>query len=432
MRRISLLISILLALAVFPASGTTAKKKNVKTRKATATSTTNKKTVKKAKPVARKKAPVKKQVKATTNSSVSKTLSTPARSRKAPVRRNYQAWAEPTYADSTIGDRIEGEDLVVRRAAVEALGPYNGSVIVTDARTGRVLTIVNQKLALQTGFTPCSTIKLVTSIAGLVEGKITQDTTMRVTRNGRMSLTEALARSNNPYFSILGKDLGFEKVAYYSRMMGIGEKAGLDIPGEKAGYFPEQEPASSQGGLGLLSYCGTGIAMTPLQLSALVSMIANDGTMNWLQYPRTQAEVDSFQPKVKRQMDLQKVVEHLLPGMEGAVEWGSGQRARKNAESDEQIYGKTGTCTNVVDRKTHLGWFGAFNKVGDRRLSVVVLLTGGRPVNGPVASGIAGAVYRILNGQNYYANSSSTSLPLPELSTNLEYPPPPDSQDEQE
>ncbi len=428
MRRFSLLLSILIAFAAFPAMGATAKKKTVKARKATASSASAKKTLKKAKPVSRKKAPVRKQVKATTSgSSVNKSLSTPARSRRAPARSYAPAWAEPTFADSTIGDRIEGEDLVVRRAAVEALGAYNGSVIVTDARTGRILTIVNQKTALKSGFTPCSTIKLVTSIAGLVEGKITQDTALRVTKNGRMGLTEALARSNNPYFSLLGRDLGFEKVAYYSRMMGIGEKAGLDIKGEWEGSFPEQEPSSSQGGLGLLSYCGTGIAMTPLQLSALISMIANDGTMPWLQYPRSQAEVEAFQPKIKRQMDLQNVVKELLPGMEGAVEWGSGQRARKNAESDEQIYGKTGTCTNVVDRRVHLGWFGAFNKVGDRRLSVVVLLTGGRPVNGPVASGIAGAVYRILNGQNYYANSSSSSVQLPEMSTNLDFPPPPET-----
>lgn len=427
MRRLSLFLSILLALVALPAFGAAAKKKTKARKSASVSSSSKAKRISQKKKVTPKRvsrtgAPVKKRIKSTTKSSVSKSLSTPAR-RRAPAGR-YQRWSEPTYADSTIGDRIDGEDLVVRRAAVEALGPYNGSVIVTDARTGRVLSIVNQKLALQSGFTPCSTIKLVTSIAGLVEGKITQDTALKVTRNGRMGLTEALARSNNPYFSMVGRDLGFAKVAYYSRMMGIGEKAGLNIDGEHPGSFPQQEPSSGQGGLGLLSYCGTGIEMTALQLSALVSMIANDGTLHWLQYPRTQTEIEAFEPKVKRQMDLHKVVGQLLPGMEGAVEWGSGQRARKNAESDEQIYGKTGTCTNVTDGKTHLGWFGAFNKVGDRRLSVVVLLTGGRPVNGPVASGIAGAVYRILNGQNYYVNSSP-SLALPEMTTSLEFPPPP-------
>ncbi len=52
---------------------------------------------------------------------------------------------------------------------------------------------------------------------------------------------------------------------------------------------------------------------------------------------------------------------------------------------------------------------------------VVVLLTGGRPVNGPVASGIAGAVYRILNGQNYYAQSDSAApvAALPSVSSEV-------------
>src|SRR5258706_4378026 len=68
-------------------------------------------------------------------------------------------WRVPNYADSTDGDYIDGEDLAVRRAAVDALGPLNGTIVVSDPNTGRILTIVNQKLALQGGYQPCSTIK---------------------------------------------------------------------------------------------------------------------------------------------------------------------------------------------------------------------------------------------------------------------------------
>src|SRR5712664_3159527 len=63
-------------------------------------------------------------------------------------------WDEPTYADSTVGDNVDGEDLDVRRAAVESLGPLNGSVVVADPGTGRILAMVNQKLALGDGFQP--------------------------------------------------------------------------------------------------------------------------------------------------------------------------------------------------------------------------------------------------------------------------------------
>jgi cell division protein FtsI/penicillin-binding protein 2 len=333
----------------------------------------------------------------------------PATKKKVSRRRWYRnPWTEPTYADSTVGDRIFGEDLLVRRAAVEALGPYNGSVMVTDAGTGRILTIVNQKLAFQSGFTPCSTIKLVTSVAGLVEGVITPETALKVSRRERMNLTSALARSNNPYFQIVGRELGFERVAYYARMLGVGEKAGLNIPEEQAGSLPGSDPRAN-GGVGLMCSHGIGVELTPIQLSAMLAMIANNGTLPWLQYPRSAAEVEAFIPQMKRQMDLGTVVDMLRPGMEGAVEWGSGQRARRYAESDEPIFGKTGTCTHT-DQRTHLGWFGSYNQVGERKLVVVVLLTGGRPVNGPVASGIAGGVYKILKGQNYYA-SAEPGLP---------------------
>jgi hypothetical protein len=57
-------------------------------------------------------------------------------------------WTEPTYADSTDGDSAAGEELSIRRIAVQALGRYNGSVVAVDPSTGRILSIVNQRLAL--------------------------------------------------------------------------------------------------------------------------------------------------------------------------------------------------------------------------------------------------------------------------------------------
>ena len=85
----------------------------------------------------------------------------------------------------------------------------------------------------------------------------------------------------------------------------------------------------------------------------------------------------------------------VKPGMRGAVEFGTAHRARE----DGPIAGKTGTCS---ENHTHLGWFGSFNDVGDRKLVVVVLLTGGRPAIGPLAAGIAGDVYRRLGEKNYF------------------------------
>ena len=169
-----------------------------------------------------------------------KTASTPnqAKSLRGP-------WRVPTYADSTEGDRIEGEDPTVRRAALDALGKLNGTVVVADPQTGRILTIVNQRLAFRDGFQPCSTVKVPVALAALSESIVERDTRIRLYGRTTMTLTEALARSSNQYFASLGQKLGFERVSYYAHLFGLGEKAGLDIEGEQAGLLPPLRPRTA-------------------------------------------------------------------------------------------------------------------------------------------------------------------------------------------
>jgi len=310
-----------------------------------------------------------------------------------------QTWDEPTYKDSASGDSFEGEDMVVRRAAVDALGPLNGSVVVVDPETGRVLSMVNQQLALGGGFQPCSTIKVPVALAGLREGAVERINPIKFFRKGNMDLTDALAFSNNYYFANLGIKLGYEKVNYYARLFGYGEKAGLGIEGEHPGYFPPAPPKN--GGMGMLTSFGEEISQTPLELAGVMTAIANGGTLYWLQYPKTQEEVANFQPQVKRRLDIARFIPDMKPGMRGAVNFGTARRAKQ----EEEILGKTGTCS---EGRTHLGWFGSFNEGGGRKLVVVVMLTGGRPSIGPLASGVAGDVYRRLASDNFF----HTTTPL--------------------
>jgi penicillin-binding protein 2 len=306
----------------------------------------------------------------------------------------------PTFADSTWGDSVDGEDLAVRRAAVEALGPYNGSIVVVDPTTGRILTMVNQKTALTGSFQPCSTIKLVAAIGGLNEGLIERSTMVRVSRRESMNLTTALARSNNQFFTNIGQQLGFDRISTYSKMFGLGERAGWNIDGESAGVFPSQQPQGIPVGM-MMSY-GMNIELTPLQLAAIISSIANGGTLYYLQYPRTIEEAQAFEPRVKRTLEIQQWLPEIRPGMMGAVAFGSARRA--GFDPDEPIMGKTGTCS---DGRTHLGWFGSYNEIGSRKLVVVVLLTGGSHVSGPVASGVAGKVYKNLSEHQYFSQTTA-------------------------
>src|SRR2546421_10356585 len=119
----------------------------------------------------------------------------------------------PTFADSTSTDDATYDDPEVRAAAVAALGRYNGAVVAVDPNTGRILTVVNQKLAFGEGYIPCSTIKPTIALAALEENVITPDTMLRVGRRKYMNLTEAMAHSNNVFFEQLGSRMGFETVS---------------------------------------------------------------------------------------------------------------------------------------------------------------------------------------------------------------------------
>jgi len=306
----------------------------------------------------------------------------------------YNPWTSPTYADSTIGDKVDGDDLVVRRAAVEALGRYNGTVVAVDATTGRILTIVNQQLALSGGFQPCSTVKIAVALASLSEGIIDRVTPVRLYGRTRMDLTQALAHSNNYFFANLGVKLGYDKWAYYARLFGYGEKAGLNIPGEEPGFFADEPPSS---GMGMMTSFGDGIRQTPLELAALLSAVSNGGTMYYLQYPQSATEVEQFVPRVKRHLGIAEFIPQIKPGLNAAVEFGTARRAVYEPQSP--VCGKTGTCTGGA---AHLGWFGSFNDYGQNKIVVVTLLTGGLGVSGPIASGITGAIYRKLEDQGYF------------------------------
>jgi penicillin-binding protein 2 len=309
--------------------------------------------------------------------------------------------------NSEDGDDLNGEDPAVRAAAVEALGPLNGSVVVSDPKSGRILSIVNQRLAFSSGEQPCSTIKLPVALAALSEGLINRETQVRLNRRLSMNLVEAIAHSNNPFFENLGSRMGFEKVEQYETQFGFGELAGYHIPEEQLGTLPPQPPA--YGGVARMSSFGMEVSVTPLQLAAFVSAIGNGGTLYYLQRPRTPEEEESFQPVVKRHLDVQPLLGDLRAGMEASVEYGTGRRAQTPFDT---IYGKTGTCSH---NGAHLGWFASFSGSNDPHLAVVVLLRGGRYAGGGHAAEVAGKVYRSLYEHNYIASDQSVTISRGEL-----------------
>jgi penicillin-binding protein 2 len=309
----------------------------------------------------------------------------------------------PTFADSTSTDDSTYDDPVVRAAAVSALGRYNGAVVAVDPNTGRILTVVNQKIAFGEGYIPCSTIKPTIALAALEENVITRDTMLRVSRRKYMNLTEAMAHSNNEFFEQLGKRMGFDTVSKYSRLLGLGELAGYNLPDEHPGSFPVAPPA--YGGVARMSSYGEGIQVTPLQLAALSAAFANGGTLYYLQYPHSQEEVDNFVPRIKRELNIGPILPEIREGMLAAVLYGTGKSSFDRG-GDEMPLGKTGTCDDHTT-PSKIGWFITFSDEAHSKIALAVLLRGNtRRVKGPTAAQVAGGIYRRLREQNYFADAA--------------------------
>ncbi len=285
-------------------------------------------------------------------------------------------------------DSTTGEDMEVRNAAIAALGNHAGTVVVMDPKSGRVYTVVNQEWALRRGFKPCSTIKLVTGVAGLCEKVIQPIETVSDGGRYRIDLTDALAYSNNSYFQHVGGQVGFDKMVSYARELGLGEKTGINYQNESPGKVPLFKSGYA---VNHMSSHGDDFEITAIQLATLVSAMSNGGKLLIPHVPRTMPENSSFKTEVRRKIDIDNEAwKRMVPGMIGAVNYGSGKKAYR---PEQTVAGKTGTC---IGQGAWLGLFTSYAPVVNPRLAVVVI-TRGTDAHGHLPAAIAGNIYRALS-----------------------------------
>ena len=283
-------------------------------------------------------------------------------------------------------DDLTGEDPEVRRVAVNALGNHAGTVVVMDPMTGRVYSMVNQEWALRRGFKPCSTIKLVTGVAGLSENAIPAVDT--VGDGFRLDLTSALAHSDNTFFQQVGTKIGSDKMVTYAREFGLGEKTGINVPFEFPGRLPEVKPDVLE--RRMFSHAD-GFEVTPLQLGTLVSAMANGGKVLVPQIAHSTKEASKMNVKVRRQLPFTTDVwQRMVPGMVGAVNYGT---ARKSYDPTQTVAGKTGTC---IGQGGWVGLFTSYAPLANPRLAVVVIAQG-TDARRHFPAAVAGEIYRQLN-----------------------------------
>jgi penicillin-binding protein 2 len=317
------------------------------------------------------------------------------RARRIAIAIARQRAADQALRDEAVAnimkDETTGEDLEVRRAAVEALGDKAGTVVVMNPKTGQVYTVVNQDWGLRHGYKPCSTVKLVTGLAGLSEHVIDPVQTINIGASSySLDLTDSLAFSNNGYFQRVGGQVGFPKMMEYARKLGLGEPTGINHPFESPGRLPVFKEGYA---VNHMSSHGDDIEVTAIQLARLASAIANGGHLLIPHLPRTPEENVRFKREVKRDIDIpDENVKRMLPGMVGAVNFGTARRAQSPLMT---IAGKTGSCIEQSPLRPWLGLFTSFAPIQDPQLAVAVILRGSH-ARGKYASEVAGGVYRRL------------------------------------
>ena len=231
-----------------------------------------------------------------------------------------------------------------------------------------------------------------------------------------VDLTASLAYSDNPFFQSVGGRVGFEKIITYARDLGLGERTGVNYANESPGRVP-----LFKSGYAVNHMCSHGddFEVTPVQLATMVSAIANGGSLLTPHVPRSPEESVRFKTEVRRRINVpEETLRRMVPGMIGSVNYGTGKLAYDPIQT---VAGKTGTC---IGQGSWLGLFVSYAPVIEPKLAVVVV-TRGSGERGRVAAGIAGKIYRALNGRFgtptnlQYAATPQLMAPRPKIdSTN--------------
>jgi stage V sporulation protein D (sporulation-specific penicillin-binding protein) len=252
-----------------------------------------------------------------------------------------------------------------------------GSVIVMDSSNGDILAMANtpafnpnkfgeypdknwRNRAINDVFEPGSTFKIITAAAALEEGVITENDILTDPGHiyvegekiscwsrfghGKQNFAEVVKNSCNPGFVEVGLKMDKETFYSYIKAFGFGEQTGIRLPAEARGIIPEYNRI---GPVELATFSfGHGLSVTPIQLAAAISSVANGGK---LMRPRLVKEVDTGnmskniinEPQVLRQVVSKSTADKTKELLRQVVESGTGTQA---AIEGYEIGGKTGTA----------------------------------------------------------------------------------------
>jgi SpoIID/LytB domain protein len=277
-------------------------------------------------------------------------------------------------------------DSALQSAANSAMPNREGTIIVMDARTGRVRAIVNPEGAYSQAMMPGSAIKPFTTLAALRAGLIDEDS--RTVCPGRFTglsfslpcvhadhlppfnPAQAIAYSCNYYFATLGQRLGRDKLIATLREFDFGQPTGIDgaevpgvarpcetgsgariVRGIESNHAGEQTDCNARAAIGE----SDSLQVTPIQLLTAYAALVNGGHL----YKPQIADATDFQATERARIDISQPQHAIITeGMAGAVRFGTARSAKLDS-LPLTIIGKTGTANPPKGFRTN-GWFIGF------------------------------------------------------------------------
>ena len=267
-------------------------------------------------------------------------------------------------------------------------------------------------------YPPGSTYKLVTALAGLATGTVTESTIFNCpghfqlgnriymcwkhSGHGAVDLRRAISESCDVYFYNVGLRVGVDVLAEYAHMLGLGQKTGVELEHEKSGLIPtrqwklKQYKQKWQDGETLSVAIGQGFDLvTPMQVNLMTATVANGGKVFLPQLVESVQDpdgkvVEQFHPKLVRELTgMGKYLAMIREGMIGVVNGDHGT-ARSARIDGITVAGKTGSA-QVVKLAQYKGmkdedipykyrdhaWFTCFAPAEDPEIAVTVLVEHG-------------------------------------------------------
>jgi len=222
--------------------------------------------------------------------------------------------------------------------------------------------------------------------------------------HGEIDMYQAIAQSCNVYFYHTGLDLGLDRIIDMSSKLGLGNKTGVDLPGEKGGLLPDKSYLNKKYGergwtRGMIANIAVGqgdLLITPMQMAIVVTAIAMNGERPIPHFLKAQQRHDKksweikapdFYPSLDNFIQAFSIVRE---GMRRAVN-SPGGTALSAGIKGVTICGKTGTAQNPAG-EPH-AWFVGFGPLKNPKIVVVVVIENGGS-GGGVAAPIAGKIFR--------------------------------------